>query len=113
VVGIPSDGVRDLPDVSLFASGGNGPWGHFYVFCYSDRNNGGTPCTGAPIGWSLGGGTSFASPIMAGIQALVNQYATPITDITSSLPMNTARPAAAPAIRAMAIRFEARAFSTT
>ena len=75
MVGIPSDGVRDLPDVSLFASGGNGPWGHFYVFCYSDRNNGGTPCTGAPIGWSLGGGTSFASPIMAGIQALVNQYA--------------------------------------
>jgi subtilase family serine protease len=75
VVGIPSDGVRDLPDVSLFASEGNGPWGHFYVVCYSDGKNGGTPCTGAPIDWWLGGGTSFAAPIMAGVQALVNQYA--------------------------------------
>ena len=27
-------GVRDLPDVSLFAA--NGLWGHYYVFCYSD-----------------------------------------------------------------------------
>ena len=31
-------------------------------------------CTGAPSGWSSGGETSFASPIMAGIQALVNQH---------------------------------------
>ena len=30
---IPSDGVRDIPDVSLFAA--NGVWGHYYVFCYS------------------------------------------------------------------------------
>ncbi len=29
VPGIPSDGVRDIPDVSLFAS--NGFWGHYYV----------------------------------------------------------------------------------
>jgi subtilase family serine protease len=71
VVGIPSDGVRDIPDVSLFA--GNGIWGHYYVFCYSDEANGGTACTGAPSGWSAAGGTSFSSPIMAGIQALVNQ----------------------------------------
>jgi subtilase family serine protease len=73
VVGIPNDGVRDLPDVSLFAS--DGAWGHLYVFCFSDPNNGGAPCTGAPINWSLAGGTSFASPIWAGIQALVNQKA--------------------------------------
>jgi len=73
VVGIPSDGVRDLPDVSLFAA--NGIWNHYYVFCYSDPNNGGTPCTGAPYNWAGAGGTSFASPIMAGIQALVNQKA--------------------------------------
>ncbi|MBV9065155.1 MAG: hypothetical protein JO004_05235, partial [Methylobacteriaceae bacterium] len=31
VVGVPNDGVRDLPDVSLFAS--FGPWNHSYVFC--------------------------------------------------------------------------------
>jgi len=65
------DNVRDIPDVSLFA--GNGIWAHFYLFCFSDRRNGGTRCTGAPSGWTGAGGTSFASPIMAGIQALVNQ----------------------------------------
>ncbi len=75
VIGIPSDGVRDLPDVSLFAA--NGLWGHYYIFCYSDPTSGygGAPCTGAPSGWSIAGGTSFAAPIMAGVQALVNQHA--------------------------------------
>jgi subtilase family serine protease len=71
VVGLPSDGVRDLPDVSLFAA--NGIWGHYYVYCYSDKANGGAACSGTPSTWSGGGGTSFAAPIMAGIQALVNQ----------------------------------------
>jgi subtilase family serine protease len=71
LLGNPSDGVRDIPDVSLFAA--NGVWGHYYVFCWSDTANGGTACTGAPSGWAGAGGTSFASPIMAGIQALINQ----------------------------------------
>ena len=71
LVGNPGDGVRDLPDVSLFAA--NGVWGHYYVYCDSDTADGGFACTGAPSGWSGGGGTSFASPILAGIQALVNQ----------------------------------------
>ncbi|HWO38949.1 MAG TPA: protease pro-enzyme activation domain-containing protein, partial [Candidatus Acidoferrum sp.] len=75
LVGNPSDGVRDLPDVSLFAA--NGVWGHLYVFCFTDPDNGGSPCTGAPDPfnnqWSGAGGTSFGTPIMAGIQALVNQ----------------------------------------
>ncbi len=71
LVGNPADGVRDIPDVSLFAA--NGVWGHYYLFCYSDPANGGTPCTGAPSGWSGAGGTSFAAPIVAGVQALVNQ----------------------------------------
>ena len=72
-LGVPSDGVRDLPDVSLFAA--NGVWSHFYVYCFSDPtpNRGGAPCTGAPSGWSGAGGTSFAAPIWAGIQALLNQ----------------------------------------
>jgi subtilase family serine protease len=69
--GVPSDGVRDLPDVSLFA--GSGLWGHYYVTCWSDVRNGGASCTGAPSTWSGAGGTSFGAPIMAGIQALVNQ----------------------------------------
>ena len=71
LVGNPSDGVRDIPDVSLFAA--NGVWGHYYVYCYSDTKNGGTACSGAPSSWSGAGGTSFASPIMAAIQSLVNQ----------------------------------------
>ena len=71
VAGNPADGVRDLPDVSLFAA--NGVWGHYYVFCDSDTSNGGTSCAGNPSTWSGAGGTSFAAPILAGIQALVNQ----------------------------------------
>jgi uncharacterized repeat protein (TIGR01451 family) len=76
VTGIVADSVRDLPDIALFAS--NGLWGHYYVFCWSNpaqSSAGAAPCTGAPSGWSGGGGTSFASPILAGIQALINQNA--------------------------------------
>jgi subtilase family serine protease len=74
VYGNPADGVRDVPDVSLFAA--NGVWGHYYVVCYSHpgRQYGGVACTGAPSGWSGFGGTSVSSPIMAGIQALIDQY---------------------------------------
>jgi subtilase family serine protease len=71
VYGNPNDGVRDIPDVSLFAS--NGIWGHYYVLCYSDPSFGGVPCTGAPDTWAGGGGTSFGAPIMAGVLALIEQ----------------------------------------
>jgi subtilase family serine protease len=71
LAGIPNDGVRDMPDVSLFAA--DGVWGHYYVTCFSDVKNGGAACTGDPSTWAGAGGTSFASPILAGIQALVNQ----------------------------------------
>src|SRR5260370_949087 len=43
--GNPNDGVRDTPDVSLFAA--DGLWGHYYVFCWSDTVNGGAACSGA------------------------------------------------------------------
>lgn len=71
IFGNPADGVRDVPDVSLFAS--NGIWGHYIIICASDTSNGGTPCTGAPSTWSGVGGTSASAPVMATIQALVNQ----------------------------------------
>lgn len=73
LVGVPADKVRDIPDVSLFAA--NGLWGHYFVYCYSDpgAHRGGAPCTGAPSNWSGAGGTSFSSPILAAIQALINQ----------------------------------------
>lgn len=71
VAGIPQDGVRDIPDVSLFS--GAGTWGHYYVTCWSNIRAGGKSCDGDPNTWDRAGGTSFSSPIMAGIQALINQ----------------------------------------
>jgi subtilase family serine protease len=74
VLGVPNDGVRDQPDVSLFA--GNGIWGHFYVYCMSDANEGGAPCDYTNTNDLFGnaaGGTSFAAPAFAGIAALVQQ----------------------------------------
>ncbi len=71
IFGNPADGVRDIPDVSLFAA--NGVWSHYIVMCFSDASGGGVPCTGNPSGWVGIGGTSAAAPLMAGIQALVNQ----------------------------------------
>jgi len=58
IYGNPADGVRDIPDVSLFAS--DDPWGHagsiYYEGALTDV-----------------GGTSQAAPLMAGIQAVINQ----------------------------------------
>jgi len=71
IFGNPADGVRDVPDVSLFAA--NGLWGHFVTICFSDTANGGTSCSGAPSTWAGFGGTSVAAPVMASIQALVNE----------------------------------------
>jgi uncharacterized repeat protein (TIGR01451 family) len=73
VLGNPKDGVRDTPDVSLFAA--DGVWSHSYLFCWSDTASGGLGCGSDPSTWNPAGGTSFASPIMAGIQALINQKA--------------------------------------
>ena len=74
VYGQPTDGVRDIPDVSMFAA--NGVWGHFETVCWSDptqTSGGAASCTGLPSTWSGFGGTSIASPTMAGIQAIINQ----------------------------------------
>jgi subtilase family serine protease len=73
VLGMPPDGVRDIPDVALFASDGSA-WSHTYATCFTDPNGGG-PCTGNPVTWKgNAGGTSYATPIMAAIQALIDQY---------------------------------------
>ncbi len=67
--GVPADGKRDIPDVSLFAS--NGFLGSFYIICQADQT--GNACN-VPGGEFLGfGGTSVSSPAFAGIMALVNQ----------------------------------------
>ena len=38
LAGIPNDGVRDIPDVSMFASDG-WAWGHYAVICFTDLAN--------------------------------------------------------------------------
>ncbi len=77
LAGMPDDGVRDIPDVSLFASDGE-IWHRQYALCFSDPQNFGVPCVGTTTAqidqWAPGGGgTSYAAPIMAGVQALINQ----------------------------------------
>jgi hypothetical protein len=75
--GVPSDGARDLPDVSLFAS--NGVNGSFYIVCEQDANTGTGSSTSScdlnsPFNDFQGvGGTSASSPAFAAIMALVNQ----------------------------------------
>jgi subtilase family serine protease len=69
VYGNPADGVRDLPDVALFAAGA--PWGHAYILCDSDPSTGYPPCSEFPRSYTYGYGTSFAAPVMAGIMALI------------------------------------------
>lgn len=72
VAGIPADGVRDLPDVSFFA--GNGTLDSAYLICVSAAGS----CTysaGSENMAEEAGGTSFASPAMAGVMALIDQKA--------------------------------------
>jgi subtilase family serine protease len=74
--GMPNDGVRDLPDVSLFAS--NGFWNHAILLCMSDAAQGGVPCDySKPVDVleNSAGGTSFTAPQFASIQALIDQKA--------------------------------------
>jgi hypothetical protein len=77
--GVPADGVRDLPDVSLFSSDGTGSSSSFYPFCQMDANTGTGSSTSscdlnAPyLDFQGAGGTSFAAPIFAAIMAMVVQ----------------------------------------
>ena len=67
--GVPADGVRDIPDVSLFAS--NGANLSAYAICAEEGE-----CAAGSGGNAevyLVGGTSASSPAMAAIMALINQ----------------------------------------
>jgi uncharacterized protein (TIGR03437 family) len=55
--GVPKDGVRHVPDLSLSSSADHDPY-----YFYSTGSSGGV------------GGTSVASPVFAGIVSLLNQY---------------------------------------
>jgi subtilase family serine protease len=75
VSGIPSDGVRDIPDVSFFASDGYVS-SSAYLICVSQANSGNAPCSYSTYTepfYQEVGGTSVATPAMAGVMALINQ----------------------------------------
>jgi len=77
VPGIPSDGKRDVPDISLDASNDHDP----YLYCTSDTSAWSSGQIGScTAGFRDGGGiltaaggTSFSTPIFAGMLARVNQ----------------------------------------
>lgn len=71
--GVPADGARDIPDVSLFAS--NGFMDSSYIVCEADRVPGNPSCSlnGLESTFLGVGGTSASAPAFAGIMALVNQ----------------------------------------
>ncbi len=67
--GVPADGVRDIPDLSLFAS--NGANLSSYAICAFEGDCATEPATDAEI--TFVGGTSASAPLMAGVMALVDQ----------------------------------------
>jgi subtilase family serine protease len=74
VTGIPSDGVRDIPDVSFFAADGFLS-SSAYLICVSNATVD-SQCAYSsshePTAQEVGG-TSVATPAMAGVMALINQ----------------------------------------
>jgi len=68
--GVPNDGARDLPDISLFAAGSSNL--SFSLVC-SAPGDCYQPAAGQPMQVSANAGTSFAAPMFAGIMALINQ----------------------------------------
>ncbi len=72
--GVPQDGARDIPDVSLFAS--SGFMSSAYIICEADQPQGHGSCglTNPTYDFLAIGGTSASAPAFAGIMALVNQY---------------------------------------
>src|SRR5260221_7044635 len=79
ITGMPSDGARDLPDLSLFSADGSNK--SFLIVCESDADIAGdTGCnlttfsTTSPFhDFQAVGGTSAAAPSFAGIMAMINQ----------------------------------------
>jgi subtilase family serine protease len=68
--GVPNDGARDLPDVSLFGADGEIS-GSFYIDCEEDFVN--APCDLTTGEFVEVGGTSVSAEVMAGVMALVEQ----------------------------------------
>lgn len=76
--GVPADGVRDVPDISLNASPAHDP----YLVCLQFKPSGSSMYTSSCLNGGFRysdnslqayGGTSFGAPTFAGILALINQ----------------------------------------
>jgi subtilase family serine protease len=67
--GVPSDGKRDVPDVSAFA--GDGLFQNFYSYCEQDTQGSTGACSLTNIEGV--GGTSVSAEVFAGMMALLNQ----------------------------------------
>jgi hypothetical protein len=77
VPGLPTQGGRALPDISMFASSGL-TWNQTLILCDSGLANmpAGTACdfsNADDVYANTNGGTSFVAPAFAGIMALINQ----------------------------------------
>jgi subtilase family serine protease len=70
-LGVPKDGVRDLPDVSLFAAAGDNY--SFYPLCANPGDCVDTDLASGSLYFTGVGGTSASAPAFAAIMALVNQ----------------------------------------
>jgi hypothetical protein len=102
-VGVPDDGQRDVPDISLTASANHDG----YLFC-SEDNGTSTPVSTCTDGFRTGaggdltvvGGTSAVAPTFSAIMTLVNQYMgntpptglAPINPVLYPLSLNTPDP---------------------
>ncbi len=75
--GVPNDGVRDIPDVALFAADGFS--GSLYIVCdaNADPDKSGAPCDlNSPYAHFVAtGGNSLSNQAFGGIMALVDQKA--------------------------------------
>jgi len=79
VAGMSADGVRDLPDLSLFGS--NGQNNSFYIICQLDFTGANSCDLSAPyMDFEGVGGTSASVQAVAGIMALINQSQATVND---------------------------------
>jgi Pro-kumamolisin, activation domain/Bacterial Ig-like domain (group 3) len=69
--GVPADGKRDIPDVSLYAATGFYS-GSSYIVCAADQTDG-VSCDADNLEFLGVGGTSASAPSFAGIMAMVVQ----------------------------------------
>ena len=71
--GVPNDSVRDLPDISFFASTGKSGSNSFYVVCQTDEGASCVADSKGNVSFLGVGGTSASAPNFAAVVALAGQ----------------------------------------